>query len=43
VETYNQSLSESPEKTNALKKAWERIKQLFDRDDKGIFSKRKAD
>ncbi|MCL6434465.1 MAG: ChaB family protein [Leptolyngbyaceae cyanobacterium HOT.MB2.61] len=43
VETYNQSLSESPEKTNALKTAWERIKQLFDRDDKGIFSKRKAD
>ncbi|PMB00689.1 hypothetical protein CEN50_02105 [Fischerella thermalis CCMEE 5268] len=42
VETYNQSLNESPEKTNALMKAWERIKQLFDRDDKGIFSKRKA-
>lgn len=42
VETYNQSLSESPEKINALTKAWERIKQLFDRDDKGIFSKRKA-
>ncbi|WP_448571637.1 ChaB family protein [Trichothermofontia sp.] len=43
VETYNQSLSESPETTNALMKAWERIKQLFERDDKGIFSKRKAD
>ncbi|WP_448565070.1 ChaB family protein [Trichothermofontia sp.] len=42
VEAYNQSLSESPETTNALKTAWERIKQLFDRDDKGIFSKRKA-
>lgn len=42
VETYNQSLKESPEKTNALIKAWERIKQLFDRDDKGVFSKRKA-
>lgn len=43
VESYNQSLSESQETTNALSKAWERIKQLFDRDDKGIFSKRKAD
>ncbi|WP_448533524.1 ChaB family protein [Parathermosynechococcus lividus] len=43
VEAYNQSLSESPETTNALKTAWERIKQLFDRDDKGIFSKRKTD
>jgi len=42
VEAYNQSLSESPETNNALKTAWERIKQLFDRDDKGIFSKRKA-
>ncbi len=42
VETYNQTLSESQEKTNALTKAWERIKQLFDRDDKGIFSKRKT-
>jgi hypothetical protein len=42
VETYNQSLNESPEKANALMKAWERIKQLFERDDKGIFSKRRA-
>ncbi|BAU44008.1 ChaB family protein [Thermoleptolyngbya oregonensis NK1-22] len=43
LETYNQTLSESSEKSNALMKAWERIKQLFERDDKGIFSKRKAD
>lgn len=43
VETYNQTLGESQEKTNALVKAWERIKHLFDRDDKGIFSKRKSD
>jgi len=42
VEAYNQSLSESKEKTNALLKAWERIKHLFERDEKGIFSKRKA-
>lgn len=42
VEAYNQALDESPEPQNALIKAWERIKQLFDRDDQGIFSKRKS-
>jgi len=39
VESYNQAYEKSPE--NALMEAWKRIKQLFDRDDQGIFSRRK--
>lgn len=42
LESYNQNLSQSQEKTNALIQAWEHIKRLFDRDEKGIFSKRKS-
>ncbi len=42
VETYNQTLSESKDKTNALIKAWERIKHLFDRDETGTYSNRKG-
>jgi hypothetical protein len=42
VEAYNQSLKESKDKNNALYKAWKRIKNLFDRDEKGIYSKRKV-
>ncbi|MFN3360828.1 MAG: ChaB family protein [Pseudanabaenaceae cyanobacterium] len=41
VQSYNEALQESPEPTNALLKAWEKIKQLFNRDDRGIFSQRK--
>ncbi len=41
VEVYNQALEQSSEPINALKKAWEKIRQLFNRDDKGIFSQRK--
>jgi len=41
VETYNQTLGESKDKTNALLKAWERIKHLFDRDEAGTYSNRK--
>ncbi|MCS7293226.1 MAG: ChaB family protein [Gloeomargarita sp. SKYBB_i_bin120] len=43
VEAYNQALDEHPEPQNALIKAWERIKHLFDRDERGIFSKRKSE
>jgi cation transport regulator ChaB len=39
VESYNQAFEKSPE--NALMEAWKKVKQLFDRDDQGIFSKRK--
>ena len=39
VESYNQAFEKSPE--NALVEAWKKVKQLFDRDDQGIFSKRK--
>ncbi|MGQ9871725.1 ChaB family protein [Leptodesmis sp.] len=42
VETYNQALSESKDKTNALIKAWERIQHLFDRDETGTYSNRKG-
>ncbi len=42
VEAYNQSLSESKDKTNALLKAWERIKSLFERDEAGTYSNRKG-
>ncbi|MEN9229037.1 MAG: ChaB family protein [Gloeomargarita sp. GMQP_bins_120] len=42
VEAYNQALDEHPEPQNALLWAWERIKHLFDRDDRGVFSKRKS-
>ncbi len=39
VASYNQAYEKSPE--NALLEAWKRIKQLFDRDDQGVFSRRK--
>ncbi|WP_448380749.1 ChaB family protein [Gloeomargarita sp.] len=42
VESYNQALRESGEPQNALLRAWERVKQLFDRDERGIFSRRKS-
>ncbi|MCS6959472.1 MAG: ChaB family protein [Pseudanabaenaceae cyanobacterium SKYGB_i_bin29] len=41
VQSYNQALQESPEPNNALLRAWEKVKQLFNRDDRGIFSQRK--
>ncbi len=41
VETYNQVWNESPDPINALGKAWAKIKSLFERDDRGTFSKRK--
>ncbi|MEN9204636.1 MAG: ChaB family protein, partial [Thermostichales cyanobacterium DRC_bins_46] len=42
AEVYNQSRQDNHDHTNALLKAWEKVKQFFDRDDKGIFSKRKS-
>ncbi|MCJ2544609.1 ChaB family protein [Thermostichus vulcanus] len=42
VEAYNQSRQESEDHGNALLKAWAKVKSLFDRDDRGIFSKRKS-
>lgn len=42
VETYNQTLSESKDKTSALIKAWEKIKHLFNRDETGTYSNRKG-
>ncbi|MEN9251511.1 MAG: ChaB family protein [Thermostichales cyanobacterium BF4_bins_65] len=42
AEAYNQSRQDNHDHTNALLKAWEKVKQFFDRDDKGIFSKRKS-
>ncbi|MGY2975115.1 ChaB family protein [Thermostichus sp. MS-CIW-37] len=41
VEAYNQAKQESNNSTHALLKAWEKVKQIFTRDEKGIFSKRK--
>ncbi|XFA72057.1 ChaB family protein [Thermosynechococcaceae cyanobacterium Okahandja] len=41
VEAYNQTLSKSNDKTNALLNAWKRIKSLFDRDETGTYSNRK--
>jgi len=41
VETYNSSLSQSKEKENALVAAWNRVKQLFDRDEQGKYANRK--
>jgi len=42
VEAYNQAKREGNNSTNALLKAWEKVKQIFTRDEKGIFSKRKT-
>jgi len=41
VHSYNQAIQESAEPHHALLRAWERVKQLFERDDRGVFSKRK--
>jgi cation transport regulator ChaB len=41
VEAYNQAKAEGSPVTQALLKAWEKVKQVFTRDDKGIFSRRK--
>jgi len=41
VESYNQAFEQSSDHSNALIEAWKKIKQLFDRDEKGIFSRRK--
>ncbi len=42
VEAYNQSRKENENPSHALLKAWEKVKSLFDRDERGIFSKRKS-
>jgi hypothetical protein len=39
MESYNQAFENSP--GSALLEAWKKVKQLFDRDDQGIFSRRK--
>ncbi len=41
VEAYNQVKQEGDTATHALLKAWEKMKQVFSRDERGIFSKRK--
>ncbi|MCF2972170.1 ChaB family protein [Synechococcus sp. Nb3U1] len=42
VEAYNQSRQDNYDHSNALLRAWDKVKQFFERDDKGIFSKRKS-
>ncbi len=42
METYNQTLAESQDNTNALIKAWKRIKNMFERDETGTYSNRKS-
>lgn len=42
VESYNSSLRESQEHESSLHRAWETITHLFDRDDEGTYSRRKA-
>ncbi|MEN9231883.1 MAG: ChaB family protein [Thermostichus sp. DG02_5_bins_236] len=41
AEAYNQSRREAEDHSHTLLKAWAKVKQFFERDDKGIFSKRK--
>ncbi|MEN9222952.1 MAG: ChaB family protein, partial [Thermostichus sp. BF3_bins_97] len=42
VEAYTLNRQDNHDHNNALLKAWEKVKQFFERDDKGIFSKRKS-
>jgi cation transport regulator ChaB len=42
VDTYNRSFREANGKDNALTKAWDRVKQVFDRDEKGTYSRSKV-
>jgi len=42
VDTYNRSFREANGKDNALAKAWDRVKQMFDRDEQGTYSKSKV-
>ena len=42
IKEYNNSLKETDEEHKAAVKAWEKIQEKYDRDDKGVLSQPKA-